>query len=205
MSGTPRLIRAAALGVAFALLAVTADAQQPPVLETVRGQIVALDGKNLQIKSREGRDVAVTLPDNVVVSAMVKADIGDIKQNAYVGVAGIPQGDKIVAQAIQIFPEGFRPPEGHGPWSLTPDSTMTNATVDSVVTQASGRDIKVKYKDGEKTVTIPPEAAIVGYQPGDASMLKPGASVFIVARKSPDGALTAPRVAVGKDGLVPPL
>jgi hypothetical protein len=205
MSRTPRFIRAAALGIAFVLVATTADAQQPPALERVRGQVAALDGKNLKIKARDGKDVTVTLPDNVTVSAMVKVDIGDIKQNAYVGVAGIPQGDKIVAQAIQIFPEGFRPPEGYGPWDLTPDSTMTNATVESVVTQASGREIKLKYKDGEKTVTIPPNAAIVGYQPGDASMLKPGASVFIMARKSPDGMLTAPRVAVGKDGLVPPL
>jgi len=149
--------------------------------------------------------VTVMLPDNVVVSAMVKVDAGEIKQNAYVGVAGVPQGDKIVAQAVQIFPEGFRPPEGSGPWDLTPDSTMTNATVESVVIQASGREIKLKYKDGEKTVVVPANAAIVGNQPGDASMLKPGASVFIFARKSPDGALTALRVAVGKDGLVPPL
>jgi hypothetical protein len=198
-------MRAAALGLAIGLLAATADAQQPPVLEVVRGQIVALDGKNLQIKGRDGKDVTVMLPDNVAVSAMVKLDHGDIKQNAYVGVAGVPQGDKILAQAIQVFPEGVRPPEGYGRWDLTPDSTMTNATVDSIVTQASGREIKVRYKDGEKTVLIPPEAAIVGYQPGDASMLKPGASVFIVARKSPEGVLSAPRVAVGKDGLVPPL
>ena len=205
MSRTPRLIRAAALGTALVLAGVAANAQQPPALETVRGQIVALDGKNLNIKSREGKDVTVMLPDNAVVSAMVKVDPGELKQNSYVGVAGIPQGDKIVAQAIQIFPEGVRPPEGHGPWTLTPDSTMTNATIESVVTQASGREIKVKYKGEEKTVVIPPNAAVVGYQPGDASMLKPGAGVFIVARKSPDGALTAPRVAVGKDGLVPPL
>ena len=205
MSTTPRFIRVAALGLAFVLVATTADAQQPPALEFIRGQIVALDGKNLKLKSRDGKDVTVMLADNVVVTAMVKADVGDIKQNSYIGAAGIPQGDKIVAQAIQIFPEGFRPPEGYGPWDLTADSTMTNATVESVVTQASGREIKVKYKDGEKTILVPPGAAIVAYQPADAAMLKPGGNVFIVARKSPDGMLMAPRVAVGKDGLVPPL
>ena len=205
MSTTPRLIRAATLGLAFVLVATTVDAQQPPALERVRGQIVALDGKNLKLKSRDGKDVTVMLADNVVVTAMVKADVGDIKQNSYIGVAGIPQGGKIVAQAIQIFPGGFRPPEGHGPWDLTADSTMTNATVESVVTQASGREIKVKYKDGEKTIMIPPGAAIVASAPADALMLKPGGNVFIVARKSPDGMLTAPVVAVGKDGLVPPL
>ena len=198
------IVRSAAIGLALAFIAAAAYAQAPQ-LERVRGQIVALDGKTLKIKSREGKEIPVTLADNFVVSAMVKTDVGAIKQNAYIGVAGVPQGDKIVADAIQIFPEGFKPPEGFGPWDHTAGGTMTNATVESVVTQASGREFKLKYKDGEKTIVAPPSAAIVAYEPGDASMLKPGASVFIVARKSPDGTLMAPRVAVGKNGLVPPL
>lgn len=198
------IVRSAAIGLALAFIAAAAYAQAPQ-LELVRGQIVALDGKTLKIKSREGKEIPVTLADNFVVSAMVKTDVGAIKQNAYIGVAGVPQGDKIVADAIQIFPEGFKPPEGFGPWDHTAGGTMTNATVESVVTQASGREFKLKYKDGEKTIVAPPSAAIVAYEPGDASMLKPGASVFIVARKSPDGTLMAPRVAVGKNGLVPPL
>lgn len=199
-----RIARTAAIGLALAVLAATAHAQAPQ-LQVVRGQIVALDGKTLKLKSREGQEIPVVLADNFVVSAMVKADVGAIKQNAYVGVAGVPQGDKIMAQAIQIFPEGFKPPEGFGPWDHTAGGTMTNATVESVVTQASGHEFKLKYKDGEKTIVAPPSAAIVAYEPGDASMLKPGANVFIVARKSPDGTLMAPRVAVGKNGLVPPL
>jgi hypothetical protein len=36
-------------------------------------------------------------------------------------------------------------------------------------------------------------------------MLKPGAHVIVTAAKQPDGTLTAGGVAVGKDGLVPPM
>ena len=40
---------------------------------------------------------------------------------------------------------------------------------------------------------------------GDASLLKPGNHVFLSATRQPGGGLTASRVTVGKDGLVPPM
>jgi hypothetical protein len=36
-------------------------------------------------------------------------------------------------------------------------------------------------------------------------MLVPGAHILVTAAKQPDGSLTAGRVAVGKNGLVPPM
>jgi hypothetical protein len=36
------------------------------------------------------------------------------------------------------------------------------------------------------------------------SLLKPGATIFIVAQKQPDGSLTAARVTAEKDGVKPP-
>ena len=37
------------------------------------------------------------------------------------------------------------------------------------------------------------------------SLLKPGAAVFMVAQKQPDGKLTAARVTAEKDGVKPPM
>ena len=50
----------------------------------------------------------------------------------------------------------------------------------------------------EKTV-------IVSYTPVDRGELKPGAKVFVVAQRQPDGGLTAARVNVGLHGQVPPM
>ena len=45
----------------------------------------------------------------------------------------------------------------------------------------------------------------VTFQPADASLLKPGAAVFLIAQKQPDGTLTAARVTAEKDGVKPPM
>ena len=63
----------------------------------------------------------------------------------------------------------------------------------------------LKYKDGEKVVIVPAGAPVVTFEPGDRAMLVPGAHVMFGANKQPDGTLTAARVNVGKDGLVPPM
>jgi hypothetical protein len=68
-----------------------------------------------------------------------------------------------------------------------------------------GRVLKGKYKDGTIETIVEPDAPIVTYVPGDASLLKPGAAVTIFALKKPDGSLTAARVTAEKDGVKPPM
>jgi hypothetical protein len=83
---------------------------------------------------------------------------------------------------------------------------MTNATVAETVADVDGQNILVKYKDGEKKVVVPPDTPIVAFLAGDKSELKPGAKVIIFsAVKKDDGTLEASRVAVGRDGLTPPM
>jgi hypothetical protein len=41
--------------------------------------------------------------------------------------------------------------------------------------------------------------------PGDKALLAPGAAVFVPAQRAADGTLSAGRVLVGKDGVVPPM
>ena len=202
------MARVVALGVgvlALALPAIASAEGRPPTVR-VRGAIEKLDGQMLHLKSREGSPVTVALADNYAVSLIVKADVASIKPNDYIAVAGIPEANGMIkAQMVQIFPEALRGiAEGHFPWDLTPNSTMTNATVADVVTKVNDRVLTLKYKGGEKTVDVPPGTPIVTLKPGTKDLLKPGAHVFIVAAKQPDGALKAGRVGVGENGMVPP-
>jgi hypothetical protein len=172
----------------------------------VRGTIEAVDAQTMQVTSREGQNVKLAVAPNVVVTAVLAANIADIKPRSYIGTAAMPQADgSLVAYEIQIFPESMRGVgEGHHPWDLQPQSTMTNGTVgDVVVTQ--GRTLTLRYKDGEKQVVVSEKAPIITYAPATAAMLTQGAHVIITATRQPDGSLVAQRIGVGKDGLVPPM
>jgi len=174
----------------------------------VRGTIERVDGPVYLVKSRDGSELKVTLADNALVVGIVKASLADIKPGTFVGVTGMPQPDgSQKALEVHIFPEAMRGTgEGHRPWDLRPQSTMTNANVEQVVTGVDGHTLSVKYKDGEKKLVVPPDTPIVTYVPGDKSDLKPGAKIFIAAAaKQADGSLQAPRVNYGKDGLTPPM
>jgi hypothetical protein len=201
-------ISSLALG-ALVCLCATGLAQTPAPTQRIRGEVVALDGVHLQVRSRSGETLAVTLADTYVVSAVVKLDLAAVKPGAFVGVASMPQPDgTLTALEVLVFPEAMRGTgEGHYAWDLKPGSMMTNATVTDVgtVAQANGRRVTLKYKDGEKTIVVPEDAPVVTFEPGDRAMLVPGAHVLLTAARQPDGSLTAARVAVGKNGLVPPM
>ena len=111
------------------------------------------------------------------------------------------------ALEVLIFPESARGTgEGHRPWDLQPQSTMTNANVAKVTAAPQGRMLTLRYKDGEKKVVVAEDAPVVTSAPADRSALVPGAHIFIVAaQREPDGTFTASRVTVGLDGLVPPM
>jgi hypothetical protein len=196
--------------VVAALVAVgiagSAIAQDKPV--RVRGEITAMDGSTMTVKSRDGSEMKIKLPDNVSVSGIVPVKLEDIKPNSYIGVSSMPQPDGTQrAMHVHIFPEAMRGvAEGHFPWDNQPKSMMTNATVANMVKSVDGETITVKYKDGEQKIVVPPSAPIVTYVPGGMADLKPGAKIFIVAAmRQPDGTYTAARVNVGKDGLTPPM
>ena len=85
-----------------------------------------------------------------------------------------PDGSQKAMQ-VMIFPESMRGTgEGHRPWDR-PGSTMTNGTVDATVGSVDGQTFKVKYKDGEKMIVVPPDSVIRAYEIGSRDDLKPGA------------------------------
>jgi len=199
------LVAVAAPLFAAAVIA-AASAQQQTV--RVRGTIEAVDGQTMNVTTRDGTKLAIKIADNVTVVGVVKASMSDIKVGGYVGAAGMPQEDGSQrALEVLIFPEAMRgTAEGFLPWDLRPNSTMTNATVAEVVAKVDSYTMRLKYKDGEKTIVVPPDAPIMAYVPGDKSELKPGAKIFIAgAAKQPDGSLVAARVGVGRDSLTPPM
>jgi len=191
------------------LFATNSVAQAPGAAPTqrIRGDVAALDGLNLQVKSRTGELLTVKLAENYTVTAVAKIDIKQIVPGTYVGAASMPQPDGTQkALEVLLFPEARRGSgEGHYPWDLQPGSMMTNATVADIVTVDKNHRMTLKYKGGEKVVVVPPDVPLVTFEPGDRAMLKPGAHIIVTATKQPDGTLTAGGVAVGKDGLVPPM
>ena len=197
-----------ALGLAL-LSATSASLAQQPAAVRVRGTIEAVDGAMLTVKSRDNQTFyKIKLADNAVVRGLVRASRAEIKDNAFIGVSGLPQPDgSQKALEIHIFPEPMRGTgEGHQPWDLVPNSTMTNATVAQMVKAVDGDQITVKYKGGEKKIILLPQTRIVTFVPGDRSELRPGVKIFIAAaRKKEDGTLEADSIAAGRDGLPPPM
>ncbi len=191
--------------LAAGLVAASVASAQTPL--RVRGVIEKLDDQSVTVKTRKGQSLAIQLSPNRSVVAVMKASLADVKPGTYVGIAALPQASgPLKAQEVVVFPENMRgASEGHYPWDLTPDSTMTNANIESMVTEASGPLLTLKHKNGETKITVPPDVPIVVLGPGDMSLVKPGAAVFVPARRAQDGTVSAERVLVGKDGVVPPM
>jgi hypothetical protein len=173
----------------------------------IRGTIERLDGSMLSVKTREGPSVRVALAPDWKVSGLARADLAEVKPGTFIGTAAEPQPDgTLKALEVLIFPEAMRGTgEGHRPWDLTPRSTMTNATVEAAVADVKDRVLTLSYKGGTQRVVVPADAPVVTPVAGDASLVAPGAHVFIFANRQPDGSLTASRLTIGKDGLVPPM
>ena len=203
------MMRRAVGAIAFALMSAAsmAAAQQPQTVR-LRGTIESVDGQLLSVKGRDGASMNVRLAENAPVRTVIRMALADVKQGSFVGITAIPQPDGTQkAVEIHIFPEAMRGTgEGHRPWDLMPDSTMTNANVDSVVVSADGQVLVLKYKDGEKKFIVPANVEVVEFAPATMSDLKPGEKVFVAAaKKLPDGSLEAPNITVGRDGVSPPM
>lgn len=197
----------AAVGVASMLATLPASAEEPAKMRA-RGTIEQVDGDTFGVKTRSGSDLKVRLAEKPTILAVTTSSLADIKPNTFVGITALPEVDgSLKATEVHLFAEALRGAgEGHYPWDLQPNSTMTNAAVTDQVKSVDGQTLTLKYKDGEKKITVPADAPIVAFEPGDKADLKPGAKIFVpVATRQPDGSLQVPRIVVGKDGLTPPM
>ena len=208
------------VSVLLVLFALAAFAQNPAPGQAARilGIINSFDGQVLSVKSQDGQIVSITIPADMKVMANAKAGLGDIKPGDFVGSAADKGPDgKLHAEEVHIFPESMRGTgEGHRPMGPDPNRTMTNGTVTmagpedrtmtngtvSGVSGASSRTITIKYKDGDQVIEVSPDTPIVMRVSGKRSLLKPGATVLVLAAQK-DGGLVATGVTAEKDGVKP--
>ena len=90
------------------------------------------------------------------------------------------------------------------PSGATVKSAMTNGNVSAASAQNGVKKLTVSYNGGSQTVVVPPSAPIVTFRPGSTADLMKGASVFVQGATN-DGQTTAGLVAVGIDGVKPPM
>jgi len=197
-----RIVAAATFVAVFAVS--TACAQQQT--QRVAGTIDKVEGKTLYIKSASG-PVTLTLADNAVIVARVKATAADIKAGDYVATGGVPQPDGTQkAVELRIFPDSMRGNgDGHRPgWPGAANGTMTNGAVGQTVSSVDGPVLTVKYRDGEKKIIVGPSVPVSRLEMADRSELKSGAAVAAAAAtKQPDGTFTAARIDFGRGDVVP--
>lgn len=210
---------AASLFTSLSVLAATtvALAQTPvpapaPVVR-LRATIEKIDATSITIKERSGEVITLVRPADMAISEVFPIALEDIKPGSYIGTAAMPQSDgSQVALEVLVFPEAARGTgEGHFPWDLQPQSTMTNATVADLAAAPSnmpgGQKLTLKYKMGEKIVFVPTGTPVVSFKPGNVdaqALMVPGAKVLINAQEK-DGKPTALRVLVGRNGFAPPM
>ncbi len=181
-----------------------------PVLN-VRGVVSSLDGNVLTVAAPIGTATTkITLAPNFRVQYIVKSALAQIAPGSFVGAAAVPQADgSLRALEVQLFPPGTTAGAGSRPYDLTPTSTMTNGTVDTIgtakVDTVTAKTLTVKYEGGEKILTVTPDTPVVAYEPATAAAIVKGVHVNVRATQAADGSLSATGVNVGKDGLVPPM
>ena len=215
-----------------ATLALSLPAIAAPERERIRGTVTAVSPDTLTVHTAGGGDVSIGLGSSTRYLQVLKASLADVGTGSYIGTATKAVGSTLVALEVLIFPPAMKGTgEGHYNWDSIPDTTvtgggstasmMTNGNVAAVATPAVAstmtngnvaatsskdgtRELTVTYKDGQQTIIVPPTAPIVTFKPGEMSNVTNGASVFINAVKD-DGKITANAVAVGMDGVKPPM
>lgn len=208
MKRLARLLLAAACAIASSVPGLAQEASTPEnVVVRIRGSIESFSPPQLVVKERGGETIHLYYSTQVRPVEVLPTDISKLRPGAYIGTAAMPQPDGTLrALEVVVFPEDARGTgEGHFPWDLEPESTMTNATVADLVATPQGRTLTLKYPNGEKKVVVPKGVPVVTLRPGDRSMLVPGAKVFIVAEQMPDGGLVVRRLMAGRGGFQPPM
>jgi hypothetical protein len=179
-------------------------AQQPATVR-LRGTIEAVSDTALTLRQRNGDRIELAMAPGLVVTEVYPVTLADVRAGTFVGVGAMPQADGTQrAIAVTLFPEAMRGTgEGHRPFDFMPQSTMTNATVAEAVASPDGQRLRVRYKEGEQTIVVPPGTPVVSLRPGERALLVAGAAVSVTAQEV-QGRATATRISAGRNGFAPP-
>jgi hypothetical protein len=185
----------------------------PPGLTPVRGVVTSVSGDVLTVNSPSG-SVNITLDRQVKVYARTPSDLAHVTSKSFVGVTSVKQPDGSErATEIHVFPEELRG-TGEGSYLMNLDQTknanssrMTNGTVSglgtangsaprsrmtngTVSTKSGTSTLSIEYGGGVETISVPPHVTVTALTL-TADKLTPGQSVLVLAKKQPDGSLTA--------------
>jgi hypothetical protein len=193
------------IGAAIAAAWGISHAADAPI--RLRGTIEKVDAKTLVVKAQDGKVIPLALTDSSRVDEVLPIDPNAIQEGTFVGTTAVPRADgSLSAVEVHVFPESARGTgEGHRPWDLKPNSTMTNATVEKITQGSNERTMKLRYKDGEQTIRIPNGVPVVTMKPGDRSLLVTGAKVIVNEQLANGQPPVAARVLVGRNGFEPPM
>lgn len=190
-------------GLALTLTVAATTARADDIVR-YRGTLEKVDGATLTIKPRTGDSITVQFSNDTKILAATTGQLADIKSESYIGTAAIPQPDGTQkALQVTVFASSLRgTADGHYPWDLGTNSTMTNGAV-GTLSGTDGRTLLVKYQGGEKKVVVPDDVPVTLVDPGEKSILVPGSKLVAFTKKGADGALTAPILIIGRNGTVP--
>jgi hypothetical protein len=209
----------------IAMANTSAVASATPAVTRVRGVITAIGADALTVQTYDGKSATVPLDANTKFAWVVKSDLSTLKDGDFIGTATTGPDDALRAVELVIFPEAMRGTgEGHYPWDVpgavaaagggsNGSSAMTNGTVDAqsamtngTVTGGAGKSgetkLSISYKGGKAQVVVPVGTPIVRFEPAERSVLAKGQKLFAITSAGASGARS---VAVGKDGLTPPM
>jgi hypothetical protein len=174
--------------ILIAVLAVACFFTEAAAQTRVRGTISDFDGKALTVDGKQ----KVMLGEKTEIVFTQPIALSDIKPGDFLGVTSMKRPDgTLTAVEVRRFPKPLNP--GHRPFDGRDDQTMTNASVEAMVSAASGRELTMTYPGGAQKIVVPESAAISTLVPGNRSQLVRGAPVNLT--HDPSG--IALRVQVG--------
>ena len=188
----------------------TAQASNPGAPIMIRGTVVSASATELALKTDTGA-VTVTMTQPFHLYSRVPGDLSQVKEKSFIGVTTVKQPDGSErATEIHVFPEELRG-LGEGSRMMTPAanaaasrmtngnvsaSRMTNGTASQSrmsngnVSSTNGSSLVVEYAGGSQNVTVPPNTPVTEFKLVSKN-LAVGDQVAVLAKKAPDGSLTA--------------
>ena len=166
-----------------------------PNTKRIEGTVTRVDGNELLLKVKGGTTETYQLAPSVQLGLARPALMSDLSPGKSVSCTSIySEGAKVLAGECRILPDGMHEfMQAHG----TPDTantttisgTITDVRDDTEGVNAKARRIlvQISYPTGQTTMTVSSLTAISVITPGNASALKPGATVRGLSQQAADG------------------
>src|SRR5271167_660729 len=79
--------------LALSVIVTSAVQAQNAPARIIRGEIVGVDGANLSVRTKAGETISLHLKDGQTITAVIPAELSDIKPGLFIGAAGMPADD----------------------------------------------------------------------------------------------------------------